>query len=220
MADFLMLNFENTILPPPNIHHGTIMLSKMLTLLVLASCVGCANYNMSNSPQGNNDDVAAPPVIQPACLGNSELPDNIKNDFSAASDEALLQRSLGAPNKGKLCQGQVYKANDDAKVIVYRLWNSTNPNSQMGSWWAAKQPQGKVASYRENYEICYQWSPLDKITRCTLKAGSVVVIGTGQSATCSEYLSYPASAEKQIYLENASDAMSDCTVQDAVLSFQ
>lgn len=184
------------------------MLNKLLPTLLIAFSAGCANYGVINNG------------TEAVCPGDTELPANLKNKFKAASDDALLQRSLGAPDKGKLCQGKTYKANDDAKVIVYRLWNSTNPNSEKGRWWAAKQPHGKVASYREDYEICYQWSPLDKITRCTLKAGSVVVIGTGQSATCSEFLKYPASPKKQIYLENASDAMLDCTVQDAVLSWK
>lgn len=196
------------------------MLNKLFTTLLLASCVGCANYGVVNDAKSSSVDATALSVAQSSCLGDTELPVNLENDFQVANDDALLQRSLGEADKGKLCQGKVYKANADAEVIVYRLWNSTNPNSEMGSWWAAKQPQGKVASYRENYEICYQWSPLDKITRCTLKASSVVVIGTGQSAICSEYLNYPVSAEKQIYLENAADVMTDCTVQDGVLSWQ
>lgn len=77
-----------------------------------------------------------------------------------------------------------------------------------------------MADYRAGYEICYQWSPLDKLVRCRLNPGTRVVVGTGQSARCSPYLSYPASPKKQIYLDNAAGSVIDCTAYDAVFDWQ
>ncbi|MVD33254.1 hypothetical protein D6U54_19075, partial [Vibrio cholerae] len=64
-------------------------------------------------------------------------------------------------------------------------------------------PSGYTADYRKNFEICYQWSPLDKLAKCTLKAGTKVVVGNGQSAKCSEYLSYPVSEKQQVFISEA-----------------
>ncbi len=42
-----------------------------------------------------------------------------------------------------------------------------------------------------------------------------IVIGTGQSAECSPHLSYPASAARQIYIEDASTKVKDCNARNA-----
>lgn len=131
-------------------------------------------------------------------------------DFDAITDAALLAKALGAPGKGGLCQGQVYQSRPGTRVTLYRAWNSTNPGSRLGSWWAASKPAGAVATYRGDYQICYQWSPLDMLVQCTLKPGTHIVVGTGQSATCSQYLSYPATAAQQFYVDAASTDMADC----------
>ena len=140
-------------------------------------------------------------VEEYSCPGNTELPEHLSNQFIPVEDAELLQSVLGKPNKGALCQAQVYQSVVDSTVTVYRAWNSSNTNSEMGTWWAGETPTGLTAQYRTDYEICYQWSPLDKMTQCKLKAGSKVVIGTGQSAMCSDYLTYPASPEKQIIFQ-------------------
>ncbi|UXI04634.1 hypothetical protein [Photobacterium sp. TY1-4] len=148
------------------------------------------------------------------------LPQGIAAHFEAADDPALLSSALGEPEQGKLCQGQVYQSKPDAKVVLFRAWNSTNPNSQFGQWWAFHQPSGKIAAYRSDYEICYQWSPLDKLVSCTLKPGTKVVVGNGQSAKCSAYLTYPTSEKQQVYLVDAANAVMDCSVYDGVMSWQ
>jgi hypothetical protein len=151
---------------------------------------------------------------QPACVGSVELPPEWAAHLEAADAPALLARALGEPDKGLLCQGRVYRSKPGVPVTLYRAWNSTNPGSQFGNWWAWQQPQGRVADYRHDYEICYQWSPLDKLARCTLKPGVLLVVGTGQSAVCSPYLGYPVSGAQQIFLDNAASALTDCTLYD------
>lgn len=154
------------------------------------------------------------------CPGTTELPPALTDAFETIEDAALLQRALGQPGKGGLCQGQVYRTKKNTRVIVYRAWNSTNPNSQMGNWWAFHRPEGSVSQYRSDYEICYQWSPLDKMTHCTLKADTKVVVGTGQSAVCSPYLLYPASTQTQIYIKDAASSVAECAVYDGQFSWK
>ena len=197
-------------------------MKNIITTVLLFSCAGCSTIIESPTPPTAEKDTAEQTAasMSPVCPGDIELPAELQGQFIAAEDQELLQRSIGKEDAGKLCQAKVYQAKENAQITIYRSWNSTNPNSQMGNWWAAKQPQGRVADYRVDYEICYQWSPLDMMTQCTLKPGTKVVIGTGQSALCSEYLTYPASAKKQIYIEAANEVVSDCNVYNAKFTWQ
>ena len=43
----------------------------------------------------------------------------------------------------------------------------------------AGRADGTVDSYRQENAICPEWSDLNQLTRCTLKAGAHVVIGPG-----------------------------------------
>ena len=188
--------------------------------LVTGLCVlcvhGCASFS---APAPARPAELGQPVTLARCAGDTELPPELADNFDAATDEALLGRALGQPGEGELCQGQVYKTKANTAVTIFRAWNSTNPTSEFGSWWAFHRPEGRVSQYRSDYEICYQWSPLDTLTRCTLDASVSVVVGTGQSARCSDYLSYPISARKQIYLEDASESVSECQVYDGELTW-
>jgi hypothetical protein len=47
-----------------------------------------------------------------------------------------------------------------------------------------------------------------------------VVVGPGQSADCSEYLSYPASAAKQVYIEDASAQVLNCVAYEGDFSWR
>jgi len=204
--------------------YGELILKYLITILFILSGYGCANYSTKDS--ANESMATKQPDTQEQsdtitqCPGNTDPPIEFADKFEAVEDTALLETALGQPKDGKLCQGQVYKAKENTHVTVYRAWNSTNPNSKMGKWWAFQSPEGKVSQYRSVYEICYQWSPLDKLTHCTLKSDVKIVIGTGQSAECSQYLTYPASAEKQIYIEDASISLSDCATYDGEFSWK
>ncbi len=201
------------------------MLKSRLAMLFILSCSGCASYSLTDPVDESAGSISETPTSSSSseksvCPGDLTLPVELANKFEPVSDDALLQSSLGQPKEGKLCQGQVFRVKENTQVTLYRAWNSTNPNSSMGHWWAFNRPQGRVSQYRTDYEICYQWSPLDKLTHCTLKAGSKVVVGTGQSAECSPYLTYPASAEKQIFIADAAAVVSDCTTYEANFNWQ
>ena len=170
---------------------------------------GCSTYPIQNTK-----------VTEQACTGTVELPHELANQFKPVDDKVLLAEALGETLQGKLCQGKVYQSKEAAQVVIYRAWNSTNPTSKLGQWWAFNQPAGRSAQYREDYEICYQWSPLDKMAKCTLKSGTKVVIGNGQSAKCSQYLTYPVSKKQQIYIADASNAVVSCKVYDGVMAWE
>lgn len=190
-------------------------MKKLIVISFIISLSGCASYATKDSDTETSVNQQSVTLTQSAaatpCPGNTELPEVLAGKFDVVEDETLLNQSLGDPGKGRLCQGKVYQAKAGKHITVYRSWNSTNPNSKLGNWWAAQIPQGKTSQYRVDYEICYQWSPLDKMTQCTLKPSTKIVIGTGQSSYCSEYLTYPPSAEKQIYIDNAIVTVADCT---------
>jgi len=46
------------------------------------------------------------------CPGNPELPTERLAAFEPIEDEALLSAALGAPKRGGLCQGRVYKTKE------------------------------------------------------------------------------------------------------------
>lgn len=185
-------------------------MKKILATLLLLTLYSCSTLPINNEVQ---------PTIFP-CQGNSDLPVNLATQFDPIKDAQLLKEALGPPNKGKLCQGKVYISKAGTQTTLFRAWNSTNPNSKFGKWWAFQKPSGKVSTYRSEYEICYQWSPLDKLVSCTLKPEIKVVIGTGQSAKCSEYLTYPVSEKQQIYIDNATTSLTECTIYDGEFSWK
>ena len=180
--------------------------------LLIFILLGCAGYPVEQETKITN--------TEQLCQGSVDLPEHIVSQFEAVEDVKLLNESLGHSNKGKLCMGQVYKSKKDAQVTLYRAWNSTNPNSKFGKWWVFQQPSGEVAKYRSEYEICYQWSPLDKLVRCTLKPETKIVVGTGQSAECSEYLTYPVSDKQQIYIDHALFSVTKCATFNGEFSWK
>ena len=211
--------------PTSVIGHASLVLTAALFLSACASTsqgkCGVAPPDPSVLPTATdtNTEPDTDTTTEPsACEGTPEPPPEFASKLEAIDDPELLASAIGAPDKGMLCQGQVYTVSET--FTIYRAWNSTNPGSELGKWWAFTEPAGSVAQYREDYEICYQWSPLDKMTSCTVKAGTKLVVGNGQSAFCSEYLSYPVSAALQIYLADASAATEGCTAFTAAFEWQ
>ncbi|ENK1947515.1 hypothetical protein AB3A00_003426 [Vibrio cholerae] len=183
-------------------------MKRILSFTLIAAIQGCANEPSVSQPISSGLN----------CVGSTALSGELSDKFTPVQDESLLSQAIGEPLQGKLCQGSVYESTQD--VIIYRAWNSTNPKSQLGQWWSFELPSGYTAGYRKNFEICYQWSPLDKLAKCTLKAGTKVVVGNGQSAKCSEYLSYPVSEKQQVFISEAASVVENCQVYDSVMSWE
>lgn len=147
---------------------------------------------------GGEPMVEYSPLDGEACVGSIE---SMPAGLSPVEDAALLQEALGKTGEGKLCAGRVFTASQAGSVTVYRVWNSAKSYTEFGKWWSLSKPTGTVASYREENAICPEWSELNQLTRCTLKAGAKVVIGPGQSASCMT-LTYGKSAVNQVYMAN------------------
>lgn len=187
-------------------------MKNIFAMALLLTLFGCTPVHIDTQSHGVKSEKI--------CLGSTTLPENIASLFETIEDEPLLNKALGNPQQGALCQGQVYKSKKDSAIILYRAWNSTNPNSKFGTWWAFHKPLGNISKYRADYEICYQWSPLDTLVSCTLRGDTKVVVGTGQSAACSEYLTYPVSDKQQIYIEDSANSLIDCRVFNGEFSWK
>ncbi len=118
-----------------------------------------------------------------------------------SSDDALLASALGAPTKGALCKGKVFIAERD--VPVFRVWDAAKSYTLYGRWWSFAQPQGPRDQYQIDNDICPEWSALNKMSSCTIKSGSKIVVGPGQSAQCAASL-LPPSPINQVYIPNDS----------------
>ncbi|MDD5273865.1 MAG: hypothetical protein PHU14_14265 [Methylovulum sp.] len=182
------------------------MKNYLVIISALSVLYGCTTTTVKPTPQ--------------ACAGTAALPLSLASDFESVEDTVLLTKAIGTENKGALCRGQVYRSKTTSQIMLFRAWNSTNPNSKFGNWWTFNKPTGKVADYRKDYGICYQWTPLDMLVQCTLKPSVKVVVGAGQSVQCSQCLTYPVSATQQLFIENSESALSNCTTFSGVLSWQ
>lgn len=154
------------------------------------------------------------------CVGDTELPIVLKRKFEAVEDDILLSQALGGAETGKLCKGQVYRVKKNAQVNLFRLWNSHDANTKYGHWWSFNGPRGQVASYRKDNALCYQWTPLDKLSHCRIKAGTKVVFGTGQSVRCSDKLQYGVSETQQVFILDAQHNALECRDYDAQFSWK
>lgn len=133
-----------------------------------------------------------------ACVGNvMQTPPGLVETENAA----LLAEARGASGEGKLCAGKVFRVTHP--LTVYRVWDGAKSYTEYGRWWSFSPPQGPRESYREANEICASWSALDRLSACMLKAGALIVIGPGQSASCGS-TSYAKSAVNQVYVPNDS----------------
>ncbi|NKB80887.1 MAG: hypothetical protein GKS05_03115 [Nitrospirales bacterium] len=133
-----------------------------------------------------------------ACVGEVEHP---PKGLVEIKDTILVQKALGASGQGKLCVGNAFVTTEP--VPVYRVWNKEKSYTLYGSWWSFELPKGPKQKYREENGICPSWSPLDRMSSCTIKVGTNVVVGPGQSAVC-EQVTYPKSAVNQVFIPNDS----------------
>lgn len=149
-------------------------LTYLLISLFFTTALGCSTIKPTQ-----HDDLSLPQqLVAKAIVLNSSDPDYSR---------AMLTNAEKPPGKGGISSGLVVKVTQD--ISVYRLWNGpakkdTNGNTnRLGSWWSYDPPSGSIAAYRISYEVCNAWNDLTWLATCTLKAGSVVAIGPGQSVT-------------------------------------
>lgn len=160
-----------------------------LSLLSLA-VAGCASFP-------GNREVAEAGVDGVACVG--AVP-SAADQLTSASNTALLAKSQYASGKGGMCAAKVFAV--AGPVSVYRVYDSQNPHSMYGSWWALARPAGPKDDYRAINAICKAWSGLDRLVSCQARNSSEIVLGTTQSADCPDGTVYPKTAAIQVYMPN------------------
>lgn len=132
----------------------------------------------------------------------------------------IAKEAVYGTDKGGL-QGcaSTYTTKKDMKV--WRAYNSENPYSKSGKWWTAHDIEGSISGYRQKYEICPSYSPLDRMEECSLPAGSTIVVGSGQSAKCNEYFKFASDKELQIYMPDATvDSLAGCKTYKAFFDWK
>ncbi|MEZ4407295.1 MAG: hypothetical protein R3A52_12565 [Polyangiales bacterium] len=82
------------------------------------------------------------------------------------------------------------------------MWHRARPHTEVGRWWSLTRPEGPRERYRADNAVCPEWSDLDVLSRCTLRAGARFVMGPGQSARCADGRELPRSAVNQVYVDN------------------
>lgn len=132
-----------------------------------------------------------------ACVGSTptELP-----GFHQQFSSLVPAESKGKTGQGKLCSGRAFVS--DQEVMVYRLWDSMK-NNRFSEWWTFEAPSGTRQDYRAKYSICEHWNSLDRILACTLPLGTLVIVGTTQSAVCESGPSFEKTSALQLYIPKA-----------------
>lgn len=125
---------------------------------------------------------------------------------------------------GGVCTGKVYSVTKE--IPVYRVWNGAGAGalaerdpSPLGRWWSFSKPRRNVEDYRKDNAICTDWTPyLNRLTRCTLQRGALIMVGPGQSAHCKDpNEQYEQSDVNQVYLPAPWEKMRNfvtCNPQD------
>jgi hypothetical protein len=188
-------------------------LARRGTLLVTLALFGCAaTGSLAGGAAGASGTVRA----QPASSARSSA---VSSAIPAAStvaceasrleapagtrrvdDPALLALAVGPPDGGKLCAGVVFET--ERPLTVYRVWQRDRPTSERGRWWTLERPTGSRAEYRAANVICPEWSALDALTRCELRAGARFVLGPGQSTRCADGSRLEGNAHPQVFIDN------------------
>lgn len=169
------------------------------TFVAMASMLALCIPVVGGPAQSVLDDTAVPPkgIDGIACVG--QVPgSNALPGFVGTNDFALLTQALRPSGAGFICAGQVFALVADYRI--YRLWDHRHPEWKMSEWWALEPPRGSREDYRADYVVCREWTLLDRLVMCTLKAGAKVVVGPGQSANCAEGASYEKSSVLQVYI--------------------
>ena len=182
---------------------GSRVRGSVLCGLVAVVVAGCGGAREARHPAAVVAPTPTPtPTPTPAatagaaCVGSIEAPAGM----TAVDDAALLAQAVGAPGQGKLCTGRVYQVT--APTTVYRVWTAAKAYTQLGGWWSFTAPRGPRDAYQRDNAICAEWSALDTVSSCTIKLGTHVVIGPGQSADCEGDADHAQSATNQVFIPN------------------
>lgn len=146
----------------------------------------------------------------------------IVTDTLDTTNTNLIKRLVLPKDNGGLCMGSIFKVKKP--IVVYRVWNSSDTSSLKGRWWTFDKPIGTLEDFRKDYGVCCQWGPKDTLSACTLKVGSKIVVGPGQSVDCTHAENrggdgcndtrYEISAKNQVYIHDPVNNVENCNGVD------
>jgi len=163
-----------------------------VTYLLMIALSACSTVQTSSpSPEVGIDGAA--------CVGRTI---QSAPGLAETSNEALVRQARLATDKGGVCAARVFAVTEP--TVLYRVFDSADRYSKFGRWWSLSRPSGTREEYRAAYAICPEWSNLDRVVSCEVKPGSVIVIGTTQSAACKDGTMYSKTENSQVYVPNDS----------------
>jgi uncharacterized protein YceK len=187
-------------------------------ILVLLACVvltGCSSLVQTTPKNQCLNSLAeisdfCELVAQSGTSVACNMPITIPPGLTAVPNQKQLSEAFGVQGEGAICCGVIVSVTK--AVIVYRAW--TDLNKQYGKWWSPTPLPKSKDEYRRQDDICYGWDPtLANVSECELKVGTVVAIGPGQSACCSDGNFYPESNVIQMYVPDAESSVSNCSTR-------
>jgi len=170
----------------------------MLTLRICAVALALAISGCAQLPANLVTDVKVDSGIDGVpCVGTIESAAPGLVEFGNSPLLTQAQRPTGG---GYLCSAKSFAVTQP--VRLYRLIDSTQPYSKLGGFWSFDRPSGTRDDHRARFAICKQWSQLDRLIACDVRADSVIVVGTTQSATCGQDFIYHKTAANQVFVPN------------------
>lgn len=170
----------------------------MLKHLTCAVVIALAISGCTHLPAGVMIEVkVASGIDDLPCVGTIERAAPGLVEFGNAPLLAQSQRPSGG---GYLCSAKSFAVTQP--VRLYRLIDSTQPYSKLGSFWSFDRPTGTREDYRARFAICKQWSQLDRLVACDVRPGTMIVVGTTQSADCGQGVTYEKTAANQVFVPN------------------
>jgi hypothetical protein len=166
------------------------VLIRIAALTVVLALSGCAN--LPGDPGAGERGIDGQ-----ACTGSV---DTAVSGLLETANPLLLTKTRLQQGKGGVCAARVFAV--VAPVTLFRVFDASNPHSKFGSWWSLRRPSGTKDDYRAANAICKEWSSLDRVVACEIRPGTQVVIGTTQSAQCSDGSTYPQTAVNQVFVPN------------------
>lgn len=167
------------------------------TLWVLAWALALAGCAVVVPPERAPEVTSAPSGW--TCVGSVMAPPDGLREIDAP--QLLGPKVVNPPGAGGLCMAKTFQV--EQAIVVYRVWDSSYPAGEKGSWWAFALPQGPREAYRLENAICPSWSALNRMVTCRLRPGVTLALGPGQSADCKTDGVLPASRTNQVYLPKA-----------------
>ena len=106
--------------------------------------------------------------------------------------------------EGGLCAAQLITQTSYAGPL-FRVYDSSKPNTRLGSWWSLNPPPKSEAEWRAMYAVCYEFdTAADQYIECYIKPNTMYVLGFTQSEACSDNTRYAQTDSMQVYV-NAYD---------------